>query len=375
VILSRVAKRQAIFLIQSGQYKFWNNLVMVLKREVRDPVLLSIDEDREGIYDLMYYDSDQIVIFVCMFETEDIQKELATIGLKQTYHYVCLYNSFSGHVTDKYYGFDWYLGNSFLAENEMPGFYVYGDTMNARVKVALLGNSATDPVFYPQKSWAEMLWERCRENQVVIYNGAITDYNSTNEMIKLLRDVLLLKPDIVISYSGIIDFREYVLGYPYLNLNLMRTSRKWQNDTGKEVVHGIKDYRSAYERWLNNEKTMYAICQMNDISFWGILQPWIGSERKDAGEGLQVWSDNYWSVAFPQFDQFVSNAREFKEKINGAVEKYEWLHDFTDIFFEIDEADIFYDSIHVNEFGNAIVAEKIGSLFNFFEDRVEKITF
>lgn len=365
MILSRVPKRQTVFLVKSEQYDFWKNLTLVLQEKIQDITFISIDEESERIYDLMYCDLDKLVIFICIFEAEGVTQILSELGLKATYHYVYIHNSFSGHVTDKYYGFDWYLGNSFLTETELPGFYIHGDVKSSQKKLVLLGNSATDPLFYPQTSWPEMLWERCKENQVVICNGAITDYSSTNEVIKLLRDVLLLKPDIVISYSGIIDFREYVPGYPYLNLNLMRTSKKWESDSGKEVIYGIKDNRSAYERWIENEKIMYSLCRMNDILFVGILQPWIGSERKQAGEKLQIWNDNYWSIAFPQFDKFVSNAKEFKEKIRIDVEKYEWLHDFTDIFSEIDDADIYYDSIHVNELGNAVVAEKIGELLDF----------
>lgn len=366
MILSRIQKKRVVFLVNSVEYAFWFNLVTVLKLEMSDTQIISVDTEMEKIYDLVYFDIERIIVFVSVFEYRDVTKILYEIGLKQTQHFVCIYNSFSGHCTDKYYGFDWCLGNTFKQKKEYPGFYINGDFRNAQKKIAILGNSVTDPLFYPQKSWPEMLWETCSKQQidVVIYNGAVTDYNSSNELFKLYRDVLLLKPDIVISYSGIIDFRQYVPYYPYINLNLMRTSKKWKKDNNKEVIYGIKDQRTAYERWINNEKIMYQICHMYGITFYGVLQPWNGSGNINAVEKLQFWNDQYWQIVFPQFDDYIDNAKEFKEKIVYDTKVNDWLFDFTNIFKEIDDSEIYFDSIHVNEFGNSIISENFFNLLN-----------
>ncbi len=373
MILSRIKKKRAVFLINSTNYEFWTNLLSVLKDEVSEPQIIAIDMETEKIYELMYMEMENLLIFICLFERKqniEIANILMELGLKQTQNFLSIYNSFSGTVTDGYCGFDWLLGNSFKQEEEFPGFYIYGTGKKESRKIVVLGNSATDPLFYPQKSWTEMLWEECKANQIdiTIYNGAITDYNSTNEVIKLFRDVLLLKPDTVISYSGIIDFRQYVPEYPYLNLNLMRTGSKWERDNEKEVIYGIKDRRSAYERWMSNEKIMHEICTMNGISFYGILQPWIGSDCMDAGEKLQIWSDYYWQIVFPQFDNYIHNATEFKEKIQIEIKENKWLYDFTNIFSEVEDSEIYFDSIHVNEYGNYIVAQAFGKILGLFID-------
>lgn len=364
MILSRVKGKKVIFLIQSDYLDFWENLVFVLRRKIADVSIISVDLEFEKIYDYLYYDLDELLFFIATFDNKDVTPTLSELGFKETQNYVFIHNSFSGHITNKYYGFDWYLGNTFIENREYPGFYIHGDSHHAQKKIVILGNSVTDPVFYPQKSWPEMLWEKCREHAVDIafFNGAITDYNSSNETIKLFRDVLLLEPDIVVSYSGFIDFREYVSDYPYINLNLMRTSQKWQEDCKKEVIYGMTDRRSAYDRWISNEKIMYQICQLHNICFYGILQPWIGSEGENPCEKLQVWSDNYWSVSFPQFAKLLSNANEFKRRIKADTEQNTWLSDFTEIFSEINDEDIFFDSIHVNELGNQIISERVGNL-------------
>lgn len=376
MILSRVQKKRAVFLIKSQDYYFWTNLLSVLGREVKNPMMISVDQDIDQIFDLMYSDIEDQIIFIALFEHDSISKMLVELGLKQTQHFVHIGNSFSGNVTKDYFGFDWFLGNTFIGkekkgkeEQTCYGFYTHGNLENCQKRIVLLGNSATDPFFYPQKSWPEMFWEECNRQQVnvVIYNGAVTDYSSSNEVIKLFRDVLLLKPDIVVSYSGIIDFREYVPEYPYINLNLMRTSHKWESENKKEVIFGIRDYRPAYERWLNNEKIMKQICEINGITFFGVLQPWIGSDDGDGSEKLQIWSDYYWQVAFPQFAQYIENAKEFKKRIQADIKENEWLYDFTNIFSEIDDADIYYDSIHVNEAGNLMVAKMFSKILKLFE--------
>ena len=368
MILSRIKGKKAIFLVSSDYLAFWNNLAFVLRRAMTDVSIISVDQEFEKIYDYLYYDADELIFFIATFDYTESVQTLKELGFKETQHYVYIHNSFSGHITNKYYGYDWYLGNTFIEDKEFPGFFIHGNLHHAQKKIVILGNSVTDPLFYPQKSWPEMFWEKCREHSenIVLFNGAITDYNSSNEVIKLFRDVLILEPDIVVSYSGCIDFREYVPDFPYINLNLMRTSQKWQDDCKKEVIYGLPDRRSAYDRWISNEKIMYQICRLHNICFYGVLQPWIGSECENPCEKLQVWRDNYWSVSFPQFAKLLSNAKEFKSRIKADIEQYNWMFDFTGIFSEIEDSDIFFDSIHVNERGNQIISERVGNLLGLF---------
>ena len=42
------------------------------------------------------------------------------------------------------------------------------------------------------------------------------------------------------------------------------------------------------------------------------------------------------------------------------------MFDFTGIFSEIEDSDIFFDSIHVNERGNQIISERVGNLLGLF---------
>ncbi len=371
MILSRSRGKQCFFFADRDDISFWENLIHTLSLEDSGAQLICLGEEDEKIYETAYYNPDDIMIFIASFErSEELGDILKDMGFLQTRHYVWIGNSFSGHVTDQYYGFDWFLGNTYIQNRELPGFYIHGDE-SCNHKIVVLGNSATDPLFYPQKAWPEFLYEKYLKQgiKVTIYNGAITDYSSSNELIKLVRDVLRIRPDIVISYSGFIDFRQYVPDYPDINLNLMRTSEKWEKESGREVIYGAADRRSAYERWQENEKIMNQVCELYHIKFYGVLQAWLGSESEDSGR-LREWSENYWKVSFPQFDSIVENAEDFKEKIRTDAERCSWLYDATAVFAGIGDEKIFYDSIHVNETGNEIIADAVWEIMNVNEIHV-----
>lgn len=84
MILSRIPHKQAVFLVKAEHYDFWANLVEVLKGEICDAVIIPIDIEEERIYDLMYYDRDKLIVFVCVFDCEEIFERLIELDLKQT---------------------------------------------------------------------------------------------------------------------------------------------------------------------------------------------------------------------------------------------------------------------------------------------------
>lgn len=359
MMLSRCKDTENVVVIGNETKAFWFNIVETLS--IRTEPLIILDKCYEQLYELSYKERmETLVLAVCIMETSiEIQRILGELGLKRTVNVIYAFDSFSGHITEGYMGFDWLLGNTYNIEGKFPGFTQYRAGAGDKV-IVVIGNSASDPLFYPQKSWTEYLSEIFlkEKKSAVIYNGAVTDYSSSNELVKLIRDVLLLKPDIVISYSGFIDFREYMKYFPYINLNLMKRADEWQaNHTS--VVYGVHDERSSYTRWLENERSMQAVCGEFNIKFYAILQPWVGSHEVEESNVLAAWYHNYWSVVFPQFSEILNNAVEFKTKIGYAAVRYDWLYDFTEIFAKFPVSHIFYDSIHVNEIGNRIVAQSV----------------
>ena len=365
----RFRNKNIVILCYKELLDFFTNLVNSLNLENTSIVLL--DDGFDCLYELCYQNFDDMIVAIGCFENEKIiADQLNTMGMKETENIVYISNSFGGHFTDKYKGFDWLLGNTYYGDNDYPGYSIYksfdffdgADNADDVKTILVLGNSATDPLFYRQKSWTECLVEKYKLDgkKVVIFNGAITDYNSGNELIKFVRDGLCLKPDIVISYSGFIDFRNYNLDYPYVNLNLMRTTKTWEENCHKKVIYGVKDDRTAYTRWLENEKSIYSICKEYGIKFYAVLQPWVGSNFTGNSEQLKKWYYQYWNIVFPEFTDLLKNANDFW--VNIRIDRNDWLIDFTSIFDGVKQDAVFYDSIHVNEVGNKIVADSFKCL-------------
>lgn len=365
MIHSRFHNRPVFFVIHEETREFWTNLIETMRLE--EASVISVENEMERIYELGYLDTEKLIVAIATQDMEEeISDNLKCIGLEETKNILYIHNSFSGTFTSEYKGFDWMLGNTYFPESAIPGFYKYssleGENDEDVFKIVVLGNSTTDPLFYRQTSWTEYLCQKYRENnkKCIVYNGAMTDYSSGNELLKLIRDVVHLSPDVVISYSGIIDFRDYEPGYPWINLNLKRTTKAWcETNSQKKLVLGIKDNRDAYTRWLQNEKIMQAICQSMGIRFFGVLQPWIGSEISGSNKYLKGWYYNYWREVYPEFKDYLNNADRFIKGIKEDSQKFDWLKDFTNIFSKYAPEELYYDSIHVNELGNQIVAENM----------------
>lgn len=368
VIQSRFHYGKVVFIIHEHMSVFWNNLIVTMKLE--NATTLSVESEMDRIYEFCYEDAEHFIVAIATLDMEEeVAENLKLLGLEETKNILYIHNSFSGNFTSEYKGFDWMLGNTYAPENPFPGFYKYSSFENANeedaFRIVILGNSATDPFFYRQTSWPEYLTRMFREKgkNCIIWNGGITDYSSANEVMKMIRDVVHLSPDVVISYSGVIDFREYKPGYPFVNMNLKRTTQLWcEKNPKKALVLGVKDERTAFQRWIQNESIMQATSKIVGSRFFAVLQPWIGSGISGSNEYLSEWYYNYWRVEYPEFSDYLRNADEFVKNIKYSSDNIEWLYDFTHIFDAYEPNEIYYDSVHVNETGNQIVAQHMMDL-------------
>ena len=101
------------------------------------------------------------------------------------------------------------------------GFAVYG-RKEAALKhpvILTLGGSTTDGIEFDH-SWPEELSKILVEKGIngTVVNGGTGGYSTNQELLKLLRDGLEFKPDIIISYSGVNDRGDYgELPYPMVH--------------------------------------------------------------------------------------------------------------------------------------------------------------
>ena len=188
------------------------------------------------------------------------------------------------------------------------GFVVYGKkrgnidwrTLERPVIVAL-GGSTTEPNRRGDyNSWPEEMARLMKEKNIrgTVVNGGVGGYSSSQELLKFIRDVIEIAPDIVITYHGVNedDFGPvpYPMNVPYLHSVLTdlvygkRTSVFFPNtvyfiksfysdkkDGIHDISRGIPTHKSQAEYLIRNVKLMDAIAEQHGIKHVSILQPYI----------------------------------------------------------------------------------------------------
>jgi lysophospholipase L1-like esterase len=242
--------------------------------------------------------------------------------------------------------------------------------------IIALGGSTTDQT-YIHTNWPLFLLELLEERgrPAVILNGAVGSYGTKSELLKLVRDVRALAPDIVISYSGVNEllerrgeenarFRENLMRalvrdqttlMPNLSA-LLRGSRGSGplSDNALRYTMGVPERRSSAEAWLNNLKTMKAVCEANGIQFYAFLQPAVGSGGRPPSEQelatLAATGAHHW---LPKYQSFYRQARTLLERSSHG-----FIYDLSQAFDEM-PAGNFMDDCHLTEEANRYIARQI----------------
>lgn len=254
-------------------------------------------------------------------------------------------------------GFDVNLGYTFLADSNHPGIIIYGKDKEEDYKIAVLGDSTTDGMFYSFKSWPQLLYEALDEENITLYNCGVGGYTSGQELIKLIRDVLPLKPDMIIVYNGYqelnVDFR-YPLCFPYAK-KIYDFARTYMETTHVEykqnVYKGKEAGLSRFDVWLNNIRNMHAIAVEYNIKFLCFCQPILSCKEGKTTEEKNM----LLSMPSTLIDLFMKEY--FRKNFVQRKDIPHYIYDFTGIFDNINN--VYMDVCHVNEEGNRIIAQKV----------------
>ena len=257
-------------------------------------------KDIISVIDIVYEDIDKIFIIIAKSEVYyGVSRQMfMDIGLMEDVDFT--YHS-EVPITKEAKCYDVTLSYNRIID-KIEGFEIFGDCDNPNaLLIVALGGSTTESTYLFIKGWAQYLSELLINNNISakIYCGGVAGYSSSQELLKFIRDVLPLKPDIVLSYSGLNDLYGYPKstetirnGRPFIThfqvefiekiiSRLMLSQRKlpvmhdlmWEDNGNTTVYYGLKNSKSSSELWLDNTRIMHSIAEEFHIEFLSFFQP------------------------------------------------------------------------------------------------------
>jgi lysophospholipase L1-like esterase len=360
---------KTVYIYGVGEYE--NELAKYLKLLDIDFGGFLIDKSEEMVssvytnYNVSYieeilYEKDY---FIWVYEKRNVKK-LEELGLISHANYI-YHNGTNNTSIKRKQILDTNLGYNYLINSKYPGILIYGIEKKKNYKIAVLGGSTTDGKLYFFKSWPQLMYEELYNKgieNITIYNGGVVEYASGQELLKLIRDVIPLKPNMIILYDGFNDLNsqfEYPLTNGYLKKIFEFAKENMENDicnslfTDKDfsICQGIETTKDLFSAWWSNIQTMYAIAMERNISFYSFCQPMLESKRGKT----EVEKNMLLSVNNPALTNLVEHS--FRKRIKQIAKLPMYMHDLSYIFDN--EKDIYMDHCHVLEKGNQIIAREI----------------
>ncbi len=259
----------------------------------------------------------------------------------------------------------------------LPGFVAFVPPSQKewpRPWIVALGGSTTDPLL-GNGSWPGALSRLMQKQNIAgtVINGGVGAYSTSQELLKLIRDVVELKPDLVISYSGINEQGKWgQMPHPMVHPRqrdlfdqLLSPSRnpppvftntvfllthlgKQNRRTEIPLEFGIPTEKTPGEFWMRNVNLMHAVAVASEIRYLSIIQPVIGI----AGTEPEP------RHAHKMTEKYLTDLQDSYAIARRSAETTPFLVDFSGILAR--RSDVFFDDArHINEQGNEIVANKL----------------
>ena len=264
------------------------------------------------------------------------------------------------------------------------GFAIYSDRPLDQLihpVILTLGGSTTDAIQKPETSWPEELAKVLAEKGIAgtVVNGAAGGYSSNQELLKLIRGGLELRPDLVISYSGVNDRGHYgSLPHPRVHryqrellatqtepstsplvpntIYLLRNLAGPGREERLSYTLGLETTRSMGEWYARNLSLMRAVSRASGAEFLAVVQPnaYVGGEV-----GRDEWAADPEEGGKPA--HYVDQLRSLYAEIEKIPERTDYVHLFTAIFEGREEVYL-GDGVHTTPKGDRIIAENIFEL-------------
>lgn len=303
------------------------------------------DKGMESIYELIYKELDNIAVIVAEWDREKskaVCDQLSELGFCiQKHNYTSIYPKALRYKKVFQVMTDCLLGYSPYADKRFPGYVVYGDAKKDDLKIMVLGGSTSTDRYYNSVGWPYFFWKKIRQQkEVTVYNGAMMGHDIVQELLKLLRDIAYIRPDVVISMGGLNNVN---VKKDTENQFCVKDVMRWIAAMApkERYISGVKGDECTYEFWHRNLKVMKAVVESYGAKFFGFLQPMnVAKENPSLFDIITTGEDNE--------DFWVFRERSKRESASA----YQNLIDLFD-----KETEMYIDYCHYSEKANKMLAD------------------
>lgn len=343
VINIALLKSKSIWLYTNG-----DEHVRYLK-EIFQRYQITIDREvyQESIYELGYENIDEISVVVIEKDADksemvcDILDSLG-FGLERLDYTAINWCTCKANWSAALLKRDILLGRGIYVNEKYPGYDVYGDEKLAEVKIMVLGGSTSTSNVYRTVSWVECLYKIMLKAgySPLIYNGSMCSYGVVDEYLRMTRDIEPLRPDIVISFSGVnnTSVRKAV--------NLFNTCwGEFEINSNNDVVSGMKSNETLYDFWCRISKLLRMVAEYHGARVYNFLQPMNSSNNL------------YDLIQTSMFELTEHQAyiEEFKEKASGETDQF-----YINLSSMLEgKKEMYIDACHYSNQASRLIAERV----------------
>lgn len=298
----------------------------------------------DALYDLSFENQNQFIVMINEYDNikkVELLKKLKLMGFYAADNVVSLHSSIT--ETQKF----WFKENDYINDclcghsqkydsSDSCGWKILGGSEENKPKIVILGGSTSTEELYEPETWMRKLYKKLNilNLSFTFYIGGAGDYRAIHELLRFLRDGHIIKPDIVISMSGVNN----IWFYPFQNkFNLM----EYKPNT--EYIDGFKDEDNYYENWLRVENILDLYVKSLKAYFFPFLQPM----------NLYVPNATVESKMRTETEHCIVGNKEYLENANSN----NIYSNLINLFHN--RSEMFIDRCHYSDQGAEILSDKV----------------
>ena len=272
------------------------------------------------------------------------------------------------------------LNSKKFGTTQWGGYGVHRAKSKEFYKVYILGGSTSDPLMAVARrhgAWSMDFYNECRRvRECGVWNGGVGGYGSHQELLRLVRDIVPEKPDLVMSLHGpneLNRIRKAPFTTGFSNELIIQESKKgkvwlnnwWPNTLStlaiirreddqpardREIYYGY-DYskRSAFENWKANVAMMDAIATSQGTTYITVLQPLVGWGEYKPTKGLP---------GMKRGKKYFQLVNDFYLEATAHCATVDYCIDVSKAF-DGKPPGLYRDARHPNHDGNVIIAKAV----------------